>query len=765
MKRIFTIVAMTFLWIVSMTAQVPQKLTYQAVIRDAIGDVITNQDLEVQISILQGSVEGPVVYSESHTTCTTVNGVITLEVGGGNTSYDFTSIDWSNGPYYIRSTAELNGKNISVTSQLLSVPYALYAQRSFFANKVDEQFLEDIINAKIQSALDEKEAEWQSKIEALEAALDSISAQLSVPPIDTVPSDTIPTDTIPTDTLSSDTTHADTVGVDTTFKSAAKHGVLPGKFSMGENYQVHFSKGMLQYLAYKNVWRFAKTQFDVIDKRYRDYWMYPAEGWTDKFQYDAGTVDHPDCTDDWFREYMYYDPPLIEREGFQAPIHNGGNKDHVWRTPSFANWMYLIAKRDNASNLFSKAEVAGVKGFVFLPDDWETPSDLTFTPKAENCSVNVYDKKTWERMEALGAVFIAGINYWSWNEWYGEWTAFLVDVNAEYAADCEDIVICWPNYIRSDISCSTDLSYRLVIPDSTAKEIMDGEALENEDLDGLETNRPNNYLPESNPDLSGVDMKAGLLNGRFSVSETKQVNFSQGNLQYNSELKVWRFGETQYDLVGAYTSGRDGDGWIDIFRWASSGYACDPMQDFSYGSFGADTLSDVSGTKYDWGVYNPIVNGGNTPNIWRTLSRNEWIYLLNREKDGRKFYAPARVGGVDGMLLLPDDWDFNSDLPVVQKPNSHRYVFQSEDNIYSDSLWARMEAQGAVFLSSPDYVCYQCHYFSPDDYRGAVASFWSLRCGVMMYYSEDYSDEHFDIQFNGSMGNGYSVRLVRDVTE
>ena len=105
MKKIITIVAMTMLWFVSLSAKVPQKLTYQAVIRDAAGNVVNNQDLAVQITILQGSIEGPEVYSEKHTTATTVNGVITLEVGGGMTTYDFTSIDWSNGPFYIRSTA------------------------------------------------------------------------------------------------------------------------------------------------------------------------------------------------------------------------------------------------------------------------------------------------------------------------------------------------------------------------------------------------------------------------------------------------------------------------------------------------------------------------------------------------------------------------------------------------------------------------------------------------------------------------------------
>ena len=240
MKKIFTIVAMTLLWFVSLSAQVPQKLTYQSVIRDAAGNVINNQDLAVQITILQGSIEGPVVYSENHTIATTVNGVITVEVGGGKTSYDFTAIDWSNGPFYIRSTAELNGKSISVTSQLLSVPYSLYAHRAFLADKVDEQFLEDIIAAKIQSALEEqnaawedkiqkalneRDAIWESKLDALEAVLDSITAQTSASPVDTVPSDTT---IVPVDT-----THVDTAAVDTAFKSAAIHGVLPGKFSMG----------------------------------------------------------------------------------------------------------------------------------------------------------------------------------------------------------------------------------------------------------------------------------------------------------------------------------------------------------------------------------------------------------------------------------------------------------------------------------------------------------------------------------------------------
>ena len=804
MKKIFTIVAMTFLWFMSLSAQVPQKLTYQSVIRDAAGNVINNQDLEVQITILQGSIEGPVVYSENHSTATTVNGVITLEVGGGKTSYDFTSIDWSDGPYYIRSTAELNGKSISVTSQLLSVPYSLYAHRAFLADKVNEQFLEDIIAAKIQSALeeqnvawedkiqkalDERDAIWQGKLEALEAVLDSITAQQATP-VDTIPSDTIPSDTIPSDTTVApvDTIPADTVNVDTAIKSAAVHGVLPGKFSMGEDYQVHFSKGMLQYLAYKNVWRFAKNQFDVIDKSYSDYWMYPAEGWVDKYQHGAGTVDKPEC-DYYVIDYTYWGIHYpytadAQKAGFN-PIHNGGNKERTWATPSTSNWKYLFSFRDRADSLYSKAEVVGIKGYVILPDDWKAPSDLTFKPKSENCSDNVYDKKTWEKMEALGAVFMPFTDYWSWHEWGDQEECVFIRLKEDRGyISCEDVYYC-ENDITYDFANGTvPKGYRLVVSDSVANVIMNGEAIENEDLDGLEVNRPNNYLPESNPDLSGVDMKAGLLNGKFSVSENKQVNFSQGNLLYHGKSKTWRFTEKQYKYsVSQAPDDTTHKEWGDQFRWAASGYACDPRQDFSYGSFGTNTtgLTDISGTKYDWGVNNPIINGGNKPNLWRTLTTEEWEYLMNRRKDGRLLNNPARVCGTDGILLLPDDWDLDSNLLSADTTNPYVYNY-STYNI-TDSIWSIMEAKGAVFLPSWGITRFNTTYDIDDlGYTSWIeGAYWTATSANIVYINVDSSEArentywedrdsyiyHVSVKFNTN-GDNYpacSVRLVRDVTE
>ncbi|PHS10343.1 MAG: hypothetical protein COA88_02560 [Kordia sp.] len=112
-------------------AQAPQKMSYQAVVRDAANGLIANQMVGMQISVLQGSDTGTPVYIETQTPTTNANGLASLEIGTGNiVSGTFASIDWSTGTYYIKTETDLAGGNtytISGASQLLSVPYALYA--------------------------------------------------------------------------------------------------------------------------------------------------------------------------------------------------------------------------------------------------------------------------------------------------------------------------------------------------------------------------------------------------------------------------------------------------------------------------------------------------------------------------------------------------------------------------------------------------------------------------------------------------------------
>ncbi|HPF94065.1 MAG TPA: hypothetical protein PLV65_09005, partial [Tenuifilaceae bacterium] len=116
----------------SLFAQVPQKMSYQAVVRNADNSLVTNTSIGMQVSILQGSTDGTAVYVERHTTSTNANGLVTIEVGTGTVvSGNFASIDWANGPYYFKTESDPAGGTsytISGTSQLLSVPYALHAQ-------------------------------------------------------------------------------------------------------------------------------------------------------------------------------------------------------------------------------------------------------------------------------------------------------------------------------------------------------------------------------------------------------------------------------------------------------------------------------------------------------------------------------------------------------------------------------------------------------------------------------------------------------------
>ncbi|MFP4556865.1 MAG: fibrobacter succinogenes major paralogous domain-containing protein [Bacteroidales bacterium] len=127
-------------------AQTPQTMTYQAIIRNIKGSLIANYQVQMQISIIQGSYDGTSVYSEIHQPTTNENGLVTLEIG----SYEgFSEINWANGPYFIKiETDPTGGDNYTIvgTSQLLSVPYALYAKTAEFFVGKETQNLTDVLS-------------------------------------------------------------------------------------------------------------------------------------------------------------------------------------------------------------------------------------------------------------------------------------------------------------------------------------------------------------------------------------------------------------------------------------------------------------------------------------------------------------------------------------------------------------------------------------------------------------------------------------------
>jgi uncharacterized protein (TIGR02145 family) len=119
---------------ITLFSQAPQKFSYQTVIRNSSNQLLSNQQIGIKISVLQGSESGIVVYSERHTPSTNANGLATLSIGTGSVlSGNFQNINWASGSYYIQTETDPNGGNnytITSTQQLLSVPYALYAETS-----------------------------------------------------------------------------------------------------------------------------------------------------------------------------------------------------------------------------------------------------------------------------------------------------------------------------------------------------------------------------------------------------------------------------------------------------------------------------------------------------------------------------------------------------------------------------------------------------------------------------------------------------------
>ena len=131
MTKIYTIF-LAVLITARVFAQAPEKMSYQAVIRDSSDALVTSTEIGMQISILQGSIYGVSVYVETHNTTTNANGLVSIEIGNGTIeSGDFTTIDWANDIYFIKTeTAPTGGVNYTITgtSQLMSVPYALHAK-------------------------------------------------------------------------------------------------------------------------------------------------------------------------------------------------------------------------------------------------------------------------------------------------------------------------------------------------------------------------------------------------------------------------------------------------------------------------------------------------------------------------------------------------------------------------------------------------------------------------------------------------------------
>lgn len=278
---------------------------------------------------------------------------------------------------------------------------------------------------------------------------------------------------------------------------------------------------------------------------------------------------------------------------------------------------------------------------------------------------------------------------------------------------------------------------------------------------------------------------AGSLNGLFSVAPSKQVRFSRGNLQYNTIGKhrtadggtapgTWRFAKNQYDIIGADNTNVSATytGWIDLFGWGTSGWnsgaACYQPWSSSVANNdyypGADSENNLTGpfAFADWGIYNAIRNGGNTPNRWRVLTKDEYNYLcLNRKAstvngtaDTR--YTKAVVNGMNGLILFPDEYNHPQTVAAPVNINISEAPFSG--NTYNSEEWLLLEAAGAVFLPSAG-VRFGQHV--DDVNHGYYYS--STVANVSGAYSLGIRGLNISLDWGGWRLYGVSVRMVQDV--
>lgn len=268
----------------------------------------------------------------------------------------------------------------------------------------------------------------------------------------------------------------------------------------------------------------------------------------------------------------------------------------------------------------------------------------------------------------------------------------------------------------------------------------------------------------------------GAINARYTIGDKVTVVFAKGNLQYQASSRTWRFASNQYDVVGYDNELVDTtyNGWIDLFGWGTSGeYGTIPpsLADSSewnglmpytvvdsnrWYAFGRD---DIGGSNYDWGVRNVISNGGNKAGMWRTMTYDEWFYLLKYRTNAVKKKALATIENVGlqgaamhGMLLLPDKWEL-PDGCDFQYGTKNGF----ETNVYSVDQWNKMQGAGAVFLPAAgerdgvtvgmvgDYGCYW------------TTTGYTLESAYELYFlSSGYAF------YPTNRATGHSVRLVME---
>lgn len=577
-------------------------------------------------------------------------------------------------------------------------------------------------------------------------------------------------------------------------QSSTPDGAIRGFFSTSADRIVYFSRGNLQYKASTKTWRFAENQTDCIGKDNNNI-SDTYDGWIDLFGW--GTGNNPTLTN---QQSAYY--PSFTDWGTNVI---GTSPANTWRTPGTSEWWYITKGRPNADQLYSRGTVDGVHGLILLPDNFPL-STISWRPQANGWDYNKYSAYQWEKMEAKGAVFLpaAGARdgnrvftyddgrYWSdvpmpqFNTLCMRFYEYLVDPQQEWSRSYgHSVRLVWtvPQYT---ITVAQPAHGTLTADTTRAMEndiiTITATPAEGYRFRSISAMQGTNSLPITCVDEAAGTYQFTVLTGDvtvkavfipepsyiahpISVSADRRVYFSQGNLSYRASTDTWQFADYQIDYLGTanVANGQLAD-HIDLFGWSGSTGA-------KWGISTSANDADYSGDFVDWGT-NPIANGGNTLNPWRTLTKDEWTYILYDRPNADKLFSTGTVHDAQGILILPDNWQTpdgltfksSTETGLLLEADGTCYISQGHleeywHNKYTAEEWQRMEQAGAVFLpaansrSGIDASTRGAYYWTgtPDSNKSTEA--------YSFYYTGYLSSKQPDLRHFGT-----SVRLAHDFT-
>ncbi len=185
-----------------------------------------------------------------------------------------------------------------------------------------------------------------------------------------------------------------------------ERGKRIGIFSVGEGKYVSFSQGNLQYIQSTKTWQFAKEQYAYMgEKHYRNGQLADTIeyfGWSGKNSKVPWGISISTILSDYEGEFLDWGTNTI-----------AGDAANTWRTLSNDEWLYICQERKNADQLLGLGTIGTVTGLIILPDDWQLPKDLSFTPNTDDVAKNQYTYEQWAKIESEGAVFIATCGYFN----------------------------------------------------------------------------------------------------------------------------------------------------------------------------------------------------------------------------------------------------------------------------------------------------------------------------------------------------------------